>query len=262
MSKTIVSVLVTLLCILGNSSVFSDTNSDVAKEQRWADQVVDTLFYGDPVWLEAEGHEFLGLEMPAEDGSLNKGAIVVHGIGVHPNWEQIIQPVRVGLAESGWHTLSIQMPILANEAESSEYTPLFDEVPDRFDSAIDHLKQLGTTKLVIVAHSMGSSMTAYYLAGDADPSIKAAVLVGMSADKESAAADNISHLQQIQIPLLDLYGSDDLESVTTSAESRKSAAGTGGNVQYTQTMVPGANHFFDDQESELLEIIIEWLRGV
>ncbi len=44
--------------------------------------------------------------------------LLAHGIGIHPNWEQVIQPLRVALSEQGWNTLSIQMPVLANEAKA------------------------------------------------------------------------------------------------------------------------------------------------
>ena len=110
--------------------------SDVAKEQRWADQIVDSLMDGDELWLnDGSGHEFLGLMTEAEEESTN-AIVLLHGIGVHPNWPEVIYPLRVGLPESNWATLSIQMPILKNEAEGKEYVPLFPEVSARILSLI------------------------------------------------------------------------------------------------------------------------------
>jgi len=90
--------------------------SDLKKEQRWADQVIETILDGEEVWLNDGANDFLGIYTDAEEDS-NRAVIVMHGTGVHPDWQQVVQPLRVGLTESNWNTLSIQMPVLANEAD-------------------------------------------------------------------------------------------------------------------------------------------------
>ncbi|MEJ2076288.1 MAG: DUF3530 family protein, partial [Reinekea sp.] len=85
--------------------------SDLNKEKRWADQIVDALIDGEPEWLQAGDQKFLAIYTEAEEES-TKGMIVVHGTGVHPDWEQVVKPIRVDMASHGWNTLSIQMPIL------------------------------------------------------------------------------------------------------------------------------------------------------
>ena len=37
--------------------------------------------------------------------------IILHGRGYHPDWAEVANPLRVGLAE-GWNTLSLKMPVL------------------------------------------------------------------------------------------------------------------------------------------------------
>ena len=61
-----------------------------------------------------------------------------------------------------WNTLSIQMPILPNEAEYPEYAPLYDEVAPRINAAIEYLKKNGSKQIVLIGHSQGAAMTAYY----------------------------------------------------------------------------------------------------
>jgi pimeloyl-ACP methyl ester carboxylesterase len=241
---------------------FADTLSDTAKEQRWAEQIIDTLFDGDITWLNAEGHEFLGIEMEATDGSKNMAAIVVHGIGVHPNWEQVVRPLRVELTEHSWHTLSIQMPILPNEAEEIAYQPLFEEVPGRFAAAIAYLQDQGISDIVIVAHSMGAAMTTQYMAQNPESSVKGLILVGLKLNDSNAQVDIASNLSVIKIPVLDLYGSEDLLGVLETAPQRAKAANEGGNLFYSQVMVDDANHFFDGKEDELVNQASDWLRGL
>jgi len=107
--------------------------------------------------------------------------VVIHGTGVHPNWADVIQPLRVGLTENGWHTISIQMPVLSNDATHDDYTLLFPEVPARIDAAVNYLKkEVGVTRVVLIAHSLGSSMTAYHLNRN-QPEVDGFVAIGMGA---------------------------------------------------------------------------------
>ena len=84
--------------------------SDLEREQRLMDQIIDAILDGDPVMLDAAGHEFLSIYTEADEP---KGAVLIlHGRGFHPDWADTINPLRVGLIEHGWNTLSIQLPVL------------------------------------------------------------------------------------------------------------------------------------------------------
>jgi len=255
-------VSASIFLIFSSMSVtgLAGTRSDTAKEQRWSEQIIDTLFDGDVVWLDTEDHTFLGVEMEAEDSAENKAVIVVHGIGVHPNWEQVIRPLRVELTQYGWQTLSIQMPILPNEAEPNDYYPLFEEVSARFNAAVTYLNKQGISEIVIAAHSMGAAMTSQYLAENPDAPIKAAVLIGMDLHLGSEKIDLHPNIISIRIPILDLYGSEDLPNVTGSSSLRADAAKAGGNAHYEQITVDGANHFFDGKEETLIDTVKNWLQ--
>src|SRR5688572_10377941 len=87
--------------------------ADYAREKRWADEIVPTLVVGDPVYLALRnGHRFLAIWTP--NAKAHAGIIVVHGLGVHPDWG-LINPLRSQLAEQGYATLSVQMPVLMSE---------------------------------------------------------------------------------------------------------------------------------------------------
>lgn len=250
---------ITLVLSLAFSTIlFAGTRSDIGKEQRWAEQIIDTLFDGETVWLDAKGHEFLAIEMETSGDDTGRAAIVVHGIGAHPNWEQVVRPLRVRLPEHGWHTLSIQMPILLNDAESHEYAPLLDEVSDRINAAIRYLKERGQEEIAIVAHSMGAAMTMRYVEDVPEASVLGLVLIGMQGGTETVH-DNAATLEKVRLPVLDLYGSDDLPGVVDFTGRKANAARQAGNDAFQQTRVEGANHFFDDLEDELVEVVAGWL---
>ena len=247
-------VLITLLTLSFNVQA-----SDLAKEKRWADQVVDAIIDGDAVWLNDGSSDFLGIFTDAGEDK-GRAVIVMHGTGIHPDWTQVVQPLRVGLTEHSWSTLSIQMPILPNEAEYPEYAPLYDEVGPRIDAAIKYLKNSGAGTIVLIGHSQGSAMTAYYLS-TSKQDVNGFVAIGMGAFADDPRIDSIKALEKIQLPVLDLYGSDDLENIMASAESRAAAAKKAGNKDYTQKKITG-NHFFDGEEDALVETVAEWLETI
>ena len=144
-------ILITLLALSYNIHA-----SDLAKEKRWADQVVDAIIDGDAVWLNDGKSDFLGIFTEAEEDK-GRAVVVMHGTGIHPDWQQVVQPLRVGLIAHNWSTLSIQMPILANEAEYPEYAPLYDEVAPRIDAAIKYLKKNGIESIVLLGNRLSSS---------------------------------------------------------------------------------------------------------
>ena len=231
--------------------------SDLAKEKRWADQVVDAILDGDAVWLNDGASEFLGIYTEAAEDK-GRAVIVMHGTGIHPDWQQVIQPLRVGLTEHNWNTLSIQMPILPNEAEYHEYAPLYDEVAPRINAAIDYLKKNGATHITLIGHSQGASMTAYYLT-TSKQDLNGFVAIGMGAFADDPRMDSIKALQSIKIPVLDIFGDDDLDSIMKSVDQRAAAAKQAGNKDYTQVKVQGSNHFFDGQEDALISAVADWL---
>lgn len=232
--------------------------SDLEKEKRWADQVVDAIIDGEAVWLSDGKNDFLGIYTEAEEDQA-RAVIVMHGTGIHPDWQQVIQPLRVALTEHHWSTLSIQMPVLPNEAEYPEYAPLYDEVAPRINAAIQHLQNNGAKNIVLIGHSQGASMTAYYLS-TSKTAANGFVAIGMGAFGKDPRMDSIRALKKIQLPILDLYGTEDLENVLASVEQRAAAAKKAGNNNYTQMQITG-NHFFDEQEDVLVETIAKWLES-
>lgn len=239
-------LLVTLLLISGLAG--AQTLPDYAKEKRWAEQIEDGLMDGDAVWIKANSHEFMSIYTPSESDT-KKTAIVVHGLGVHPDWHQIIQPLRVALTTQGYNTLSIQMPVLDNSAHSGDYQAVFPQADQRIRSAVEYLNQQDLVADVLIAHSLGSVMSTHYLANNQHP-FKRFVGVGMPSG-------NVDYLSKLSLPILDLYGDQDIESVLSSVKARAQASKN--NAGYTQKVV-GADHFFNDKDQVLIETVGAWLK--
>lgn len=240
--------------------------SDLAKEKRWAEQVVDAIFDGEPVTLKDGELGFLAIYTPSSTSSSADAAIILHGLGVHPDWDQVVRPLRTGLPEYGWATLSLQMPILANGIGYEEYAPLFKEVPGRIEAGIEYLQDHGTKRIVIISHSLGAAMGAYYLANNQSDLVEGFVGIGMSGGGKYTMMDNVMLLKSVHVPVLDLYGENDLDSVLASANQRKQSIDNRKipaiSNSSMQIMVPAADHFFDGQNEVLVKEVLTWLGGL
>lgn len=222
--------------------------SDLAKEKRWAKHIKEGLLEGEPVTLNDGKNDFFSI-YTAADTPKETGIILLHGIGVHPDWPMVINPLRVELPAKGWSVLSLQLPILENSAKPEQYKPLMKEVPARIIAGIKYLSKKGIKKIVIIAHSMGAEMASYYIAGN-KPVLSGYIGIGMNKS-------NTVYLKKINLPVLDLYGEADLPGVVNSSKDRKQAAVS--NKDYQQIVVPGADHFFNGHEKKLMNEVIKWL---
>ena len=245
----------TLLICLTICLSLSSAASDYDKEKRWADQIIDSLFDGEPVFLDTDDHQFLAIHTEPETES-SSGVVVLHGTGVHPDWQTVINPLRVGLAEHGFHTLSLQMPVLANEAKQQDYIKLFPEVTPRVDAALKFLQDREINQIFIIGHSLGASMAAYYLS-NSKLRLSGFIAIGLTTGFKGTAMDNLNHLSAVTVPILDLYGTDDLDNVVEFAQQRHEAANP--EINYKQVEVENADHFFNGEEQQLLDHVLTWL---
>lgn len=249
------------LLIVGFTLLFGSSNaSDMQKEKRWADEVVDSIMVGDAEWLKTGKAKTLSIYTENTTEKAIGGAIILHGSGVHPNWDQVVRPLRSQLPDHGWSTLSIQLPILANDAQYKEYIPLFKEVAPRINAGVKFLRKKGVQNIVIIAHSLGSSMASYYMAKKPDSSVRAFVAVGVSGNMHKQdKVGYLTSLKTIKVPVLDIFGSNDLTQVLASAKIKKMTARKAGLKNYTQVKITGANHFFDNKNEILIKRIRGWL---
>ncbi len=256
MARKYYKILIVLLICLTAPGLYA---SDLAKEKRWADQIVDALITGDAEWLPVGDIKVLSIYTPSETESTRGAAIILHGIGVHPDWPDVIHPLRTRLPENGWATLSVQMPILPNEASGMDYLPLLPEVAPRMEAAIEFLTGQGIDNIVVIAHSLGTVMTSYYLSKQPAPKFRGFVGISMSEIGTDSRMSNVAMLKNITIPLLDLYGSLDETHVLDYRQQRQASASTAKNKAYRQVEIKDANHFYNGKDDELVEVIQNWL---
>jgi len=236
--------------------------SDLLREQRWANEIVDAILVGEPVWLEAGDHRFLSLYTEPEGDARHGAVVLVHGVGVHPDWPDVINPLRERLPEHGWATLSLQMPVLEAEAGVNEYYRIFPEVLPRLDAGLRFLRERGYRTVVVAGHSLGSQMAAYWVAQSTAAELKGFIAVGLSGAERIGHGATLDYLAGISVPMLDLFGEHDLRTVKKTTAARAAAVRRAGNSDYVQVEVDGADHMFRGSDAPLVEAVVNWLGNI
>ena len=235
--------------------------SNLEREQRIADQIVDAIMDGDAVELSADGREFLAIEMESESDTTRGAAIILHGRGLHPEWEQVIKPLRTMLPEHGWHTLALQMPVMKKGAKYFDYVPIFPEAYPRIEAAIRHLQEQDIKRIVIIAHSCGAHMAMNWIELNGDSQIAGYVGIGMGATDYKQKMAKPFPLDKMKVPTLDVYGEEDFPAVMRMASGRWNKIQQAGNPLSKQLRIDEADHYFVDKGDELVEAISGWLNS-
>jgi pimeloyl-ACP methyl ester carboxylesterase len=188
------------------------TAPDDARESRWADEVVPQLVVGDAVWLSTPQRARVLALYTEPSGTAKGAAIVVHGLGVHPDWE-LIGARRSALPQRGVATRSGQLPVLAANTAPEPYVDLFPVAGERLDAALAWLRARGHTKVAVVSHSMGAAMVNAWLARGAPGRVDAWVPIGLA----------VAFAAPPRVPVLDVIGERDYRDVLAMAKERKAA---------------------------------------
>lgn len=220
---------------------------DHYREKRWSDQIVPGLVVGEAVWIEQSNkHKFLTIWTEAENA---RGAIILaHGRGWSPDFE-LYGVLRVKLAEQGYSTLSIQLPVLGGGAKVGDYMITYPDSQERFALAADWLVAKGYKNIAIVSHSLGATMANQYLINVKQTPVKAWVFIGI--------INGLEEMFRIRIPVLDIFGARDWDVTRVGAdERRKQIEKIAGS---RQVVVAGAEHFFEGRQDELVREVTGFL---
>ncbi len=234
------TAVLALLALAACASV----SPDYAREKRLGDEFVSSLVEGKVVTIETQsGLKFLGILTEAKKP--RAAVILVHGLGVHPDFG-LIGDLRARLPGRGYTTLSIQMPVLAADADRSQYAAIFAEADQRIAAALDYLRPRVPVKVAIVSHSMGSRMVNDFVKQHPDAPIMAWVPLSISSGEFDA-------LPPLRFPVFDIYAQKDLDVVLKGAPGRAEVLRRMHGSK--QAMVYRTDHFFAKKEKEVAALI-------
>lgn len=241
---------------------FVGIEPDLAREERVVSEIEDSVLDGDVEYLSLKnGQEIFSIYMESEVDKPKGGVIVLHNRGQHANWGDTIKPLRTGLTEKGWHTLSVQMPVLGKQAKYYDYVPVFPYSHERIDAAIDFYKKKGIDNIVIVAHGCGVHMAMSYIDKYGDDKIKGFVGIGMGATDYKQKLVNGFPLYKMTVPILDIYAENDFTGVRKLAAYRDKLIKIANNKKSVQMVVKDTDHYYKNNQSvdSLIAKISIWL---
>ncbi len=249
---------VSMLCLS-----FVAKSFDADKESRIATQTLQTLFVGEPIWLTSDtkdGHPFLALV--TSKGNKRHTILMIHGTGQGPDTPYVIGPLRELLSETGYGTLSIQMPVLSDDVNYSKYTAEFDEAGKRIRAGVKFLrKTTPNAQVVILGHSMGSTMLMDWVSKNGTEDISALIPIGLGSTNQKKSISDVISSSGIGIPILDILGEKDYDSVLWSAPIRNKAV-IATHEDSMQLTIENADHFFNGYEENVALLIDSWLKNL
>ena len=196
---------------------------------------------------------FAALVLPFLTPQPQGGVILLHDRGGHPDWPGVIAPLRRGLPDHGWATLSIEFPSIIGDPKRR-----IRQAVKRIEAALKFYNQRQLYNVVLVGHGEGALAAVAYLADNMRAGITGFVSVGLEAPPESIGG--LLLLEGIYMPMLELYGERDIREVVVGAREREQAVLRGGNANYRQQRIAGADHFFTATEPRLVELVRRWLK--
>lgn len=249
----------------GSLAAVAAPSPDFAREERIRAEISDVILDGEVIDLAADnGRSFLSLYTEQTTANQAKGTVVIlHSRGLHPDWATVIHPLRVGLPDAGWHSLSIQLPVLDKTATYYDYVPVFPAAVPRIEAAIAEarVREPGAP-VILLAHSCGYHMAQHRISTkgtDAVASINAFIGIGMGAIDYGQRMVEPFVLDRVTVPMLDLFGSRDYPAVRRLAPARLNRMRIAGHPHNTQLVVPGADHYFTGRSEVLVHAVADWL---
>ena len=244
-----------------NTFIVKGNSSDYNWEKRISIGVAEKAKVTELLWLETINNSFLALFNSLNSEETKSAVIILHSIGGHADWPEVISPLRKMLPKFGWATLSIQLPLLSPESTIQEYGSTFQETQHRIIAAVKLLRKRGFSKVVLIGHGFGALSSLVYLEKENSQNIDAMIAISLQGYVYIKPSINILRLiEKIKIPMLDIYGSLDFKEGVESAPDRRLASKKSGNYLYTQIEVKNADHYFNNMENDLIKNIVDWLK--
>lgn len=258
--------LTLLIVMLLSLSVSEAANQ--AREQLIANELASQNAPNEALWLTDEKGPFFTLK--ADHGSVQRqgGIILLHDMEGHPDWPEVIAPLRNGLPEKGWPTLSVQLPLLS---EASQLTPqdqqrIIDESLTRIAAAVEHFTDTGIYNIVLIGQGLGATAISRFLSADLKKDhaiyIKAFIALRFRVHQQLEEEYQPQALLKLKtnLPILDIIGTQLSPLERQQAQLRKRVAKQSQNANYRQEPLANANNNFRNAESFLLLRINGWLK--
>jgi len=170
------------------------------REQEISLLIEKNLHSGEAVWLGNADKKFLALYKENTWKETQGAILLLHDLGANANWPQLIRPLRLAFPKKGWHTLSLQLPMVMPDEEKESYLSRFDEAVSRINAGIEFLKQKNISNIVIVGHGMGAVIGIFYVNQNPQAPVTALVAISLPGENTLRPQTKPGSADKIQAP--------------------------------------------------------------
>ena len=257
---TVICALMSIYIALGVIDVVNAAPvHDQDREQLIAERLSARIERGQALELGSEKKPLFAIYTPTTEPEVKGAVVLLHGMAAHPDWPGLIHFLRTTLPDHGWDTLAVQMPVLAPETPIERYGRTTELAGQRIKKAVEYLRNQGQEHVFVVGYGFGAASALKYLTTD-NPGALGLVGISFLAQKYlSPKLKVLDEISKLQLPLLDIYGSDDREVIVEAAADRRLSARKAENPYYKQIMIGGADHDYTDQEAILMKRMRVWM---
>lgn len=169
--------------------------------------------------LSFQGDTFLALHKVAQSNDPQGCIILLHGNNEHPDWPNVINPVRSELTKSSWCTISIEVPD-SSKKEALSFTPKEDNETDqvedntlltneevvfgRIDASIAFANEKGISNISLLGYGTSATYALKYSTSK-QLSTGALILISASTPNQLAYFPFVELLKGSAQPVLDYY---------------------------------------------------------
>ncbi len=158
---------------------------------------------GEVVWLGNVDDAFLAIHKENTWKETQGAILLLHDLGANADWPQLINPLRLAFPKKGWHTLSLQLPMVTSDVEKKVYLSQFDEAISRVNAGIEFLKQKNISNIVIVGHGIGSAAGVFYVTQNPQAPVTALITISLPGENSLRLADQSEPAEEISDPAKD-----------------------------------------------------------
>lgn len=252
-SSRIILVLITVIFLLSSTQII---HPNYQREKSIYNQNLSEIFDGVHRFIDYKHGKFSMLEIYDES---NKTAVLfLHGRGLNPNEQNLINPMRVALSELGNNTYSIQLPVLAKGATYNEYIKIFSNSSYRIQESLNYILEKNTN-IILIAHSCGVHMLMDFIDNFNLPNeVSSLVLIGSGAVDKGQKLIEPYPYSKISPPILDLYGEFDFDLVIKQSKIRLNKIKKV-NMKSSQIMIKSSDHYHTDNAKVVIDLVKKWL---
>lgn len=202
--------------------------------------------------LSADGTDFLGLFRESESGDPQGCLVILHGDHGHPDWPQVIQPIREKLPTHSWCTLSIEVPDITDRAtpvtvstaeddgaapEENPALPNEESVFARIDAAVQLIRDKGYSQVAYMGYRTGAAYALRFAAERGRGTTnQALLLIEPRSFAPISEFDLAQNIERLRLPVLDYYFNRTAQDARF-ARQRQAAANKRTNRQSAYTQI-------------------------